>query len=90
MPDEIALARIMTALYLEFEKAPHYHDERYESDKGYRVQAQAMRPMCFYSVLTTEASFNPTDYKGTHCTISPFMPTLLRDELLSIKGSADD
>ena len=27
MPDEIFLARIMTALDLEFEKAMHYHDE---------------------------------------------------------------
>ena len=32
MPDEIILARMMTALDLGFEKAMHFHDERYDSD----------------------------------------------------------
>ena len=29
MPDEIILARILTTLYLEFERALHYNDEEY-------------------------------------------------------------
>ena len=29
MPDEIVLARMMTALDMEFERALHYHDEGY-------------------------------------------------------------
>ena len=72
MPDEIILASIMTALDLEFERALHYHDEGYESDNYYRLPTQVMRPICVYSVSTTEASFNPTNYKGTQCPISPF------------------
>ena len=31
-PDEIVLARIMTALDLEFESVLHYHDKGYKSD----------------------------------------------------------
>ena len=34
MPDEIILARMMTALDLEFEKAMHYNDEGYERDNN--------------------------------------------------------
>ena len=35
MPDEIVLAKIMTALDLQFERALHYHDEGYDSDNYY-------------------------------------------------------
>ena len=35
MPDEIILAKIMTALDLEFEGAAHYQDEGYGSDNDY-------------------------------------------------------
>ena len=45
MPDEIVLARMMTTLDLEFEKAIHYHNEGYESDNDYGVLAQVMRPV---------------------------------------------
>ena len=81
MPDEIVLARIMTSLDLEFERALHYHDKGYESDNDYGLPAQVMRPVHVYSVSTTEASFKPTDYKGTQCTISPFTPRWPRDGL---------
>ena len=72
MPDEIVLARIMTALDFEFERALHYYDKGYESDHDYGLPTQAMMPVYVYSVLTTEASFNPADYKGAQCPISPF------------------
>ena len=74
MPDEIVLARIMTVLDLEFERALHYHDEGYESDNEYGLPTQVIRPVCVYSVSTTEASFNPTDCKGAQCPITPFTP----------------
>ena len=74
MPDEIILARTMTALDLEFEKALHYHDEGYESDNDYGLPTQVMRPVHVYSVSTTEASFNPTNYKAAQCPTSPFTP----------------
>ena len=45
MPDEIILARMMTAVDLEFEKAVHYHNEGYESDSDYGLLPQGMRPM---------------------------------------------
>ena len=32
MSDEIILARMMTALDFAFERALHYHDERYDSN----------------------------------------------------------
>ena len=44
MPDEIVLARIMTAFDLEFERALHYHDEGYDSDNDYGLWGQFMRP----------------------------------------------
>ena len=34
MPDEIVLARMMTGLDLEFERALYYHDEGYKSDNN--------------------------------------------------------
>ena len=74
MPDEIVLARMMTALDLEFGKALHNHDEGYETDNDYGLPALTMRPVHIYLVSTTEASFNPTDYKGSQCSISTFTP----------------
>ena len=71
MPDEIVLARLMTTLVLEFEKAMHYHNEGYESDNDYGLPLQVIRPVHIYSVFTTEASFNLTAYKKTKHTISP-------------------
>ena len=35
MLDEIILARMVTALDLEFKRALHYHDEGYESNNVY-------------------------------------------------------
>ena len=32
MPDEIVLAKFITALDLEFERVLHYHNEGYDSD----------------------------------------------------------
>ena len=64
MPNEIVLANVMTALDLEFKRALHYIDERYDSDNDYELLSPVMRPVCIYLVSTTEASFNPTDYKG--------------------------
>ena len=74
IPDEIVLARMMTALDLEFEKAIHYHDEGYERDNNYGLPLQVMRPVHVYSVSTTEASYNLTEYMVTQCPISPFTP----------------
>ena len=52
MPDEIILARKMTALDQEFEKAMYYHDEGYESDNNYGLPPQVMRPVDIYLVFT--------------------------------------
>ena len=62
MVDEIILARMMTALDLEFERALHYHDGGYESDTDYGLPAHITRPICIYSVFATEASFDPADF----------------------------
>ena len=78
MSDQIVLARIMTALDLEFEVA---HDKGYESDNDYGLPTQVMRPVHVYSVSTTDASFNPASYKVAQCPISPFTPRQPRDEL---------
>ena len=43
MPDEIILARMVTALDLEFERALYYHDEGYESDNDYGFPPCVMR-----------------------------------------------
>ena len=74
IPDEIVLARIMTALGFKFEKALHYHDEGYKNGNDYGLPTQVIRPVHVYSVLTIETSFNLTDYNGAQCSISPFMP----------------
>ena len=56
MPNEIVLAKMMTALDLEFEKAMHCHNEGYENDNYYGLPPQVMRPVCIFSVFTTEPS----------------------------------
>ena len=68
------LARMMTAMDLEFEKSMHYHDEEYECDNNYEPQLQVMIPVHIYLVFTTEASFNLGEYKETQQTISTLMP----------------
>ena len=62
MYDEIILARIMTTLDLEFERALHYHNEGYERDNDYGFLPHITRPVHIYSVSSAEASFNPADY----------------------------
>ena len=84
MPDDIVLARIMTALDLEFEMALYYLDEEYKSDNDYGLPCQVMMPVHVYSI--TETSFNPTDYKGAQCPISPFTPRQPRDKLPFYQG----
>ena len=74
MPDEIVLARIMTALDLEFERALHYHNEGYDSDNDYDLPGPCMRPVCIYLVSVHEAAFNPTDYKEAQDATSPSVP----------------
>ena len=61
MPDEIVLARIMTALDLEFARALYYHNGGYDSDNDYGLPGSVMRPVYVYLVSPTEDSFNPTD-----------------------------
>ena len=72
MPDEIILARMMTPLDLEFEKPMYYHDEGYESDNDYGLPPQVMRPVNMHSGFTTNAFFQPSEYKVMQHTISPF------------------
>ena len=74
MPDVIILARMMTVLDLEFERALHYHDEGYESDNDYGLPSQITRPICVYPVFITEACFDPADFTTVQCPISPFTP----------------
>ena len=87
MPDEIVLARIMTTLYLEFERALHYHDEGYESDNDYGLPGQVLRPVHVHSVSKSEASFNPTDYKGDNVPSLPSHQGSPGMSCLSIKES---
>ena len=81
MHDETILARIMTTLDLEFKRVLDNHDERYDSDNDYGLPGPVMRHMQIYLVSTTEASFNPTDYKGAQFPTFPFTPMQPRDEL---------
>ena len=62
MPYEIILARMMTALDLEFKRALHYHNKGYESENDYGLPSHIMRAVCIYSMLSAEASFNMADY----------------------------
>ena len=61
MTDEIVLTGMMTALDLEFEKAMHYHDEGYEVTVIMDYQLRLWDLCTFYSVSTTESSFNLAD-----------------------------
>ena len=72
IPDEIVLAKMMTTLNLEFEKALHYHEEEYESDNDYGLPAQVMRPMHIYSVSTTGA---PSTWLTTRKHNTPSLPS---------------
>ena len=72
MPDEIVLASIVTASDLELERTLHYCSEGYDSDNDYGPPGPIMRPVHIYLVSTTEASFNPADYKGEQRLTSPF------------------
>ena len=74
MPDEIVIARIMAALDLEFERALHYCNERYDSDNDYDLPVLFMRPLCIYLVSTTQTFLNLMDYKGAQCPTSPSTP----------------
>ena len=74
IPNENVLARIMTALDLQFKRVLLYPDKGYESNNDYGLPTQVMRHVCVYSVSTTETSFNPTYYKEAHCPISPLTP----------------
>ena len=72
MPDEMVLARIMTVLDLEFERALKYHIESYDSDNVHDLPSPFMRPVCIYLVSVTGAPLNPMDYKraqGPHLSI---------------------
>ena len=89
MCDEIVLARIMTALGLEFEKALHYHEEGYESNNDYGLPAQVMRPVCVYSVSTTKASFKPHQLQGSTMSHLSLHAQMNQGHYLLIKGSAD-
>ena len=74
MPDEIIIVRIMTVLDMEFEKAMHCHDERYESDNDHGLPPWVMRPNQVYSVFRNETSFDLANFAITQCPISPFAP----------------
>ena len=75
MPDEIILARMMTALDLEFKTASHNHDEGYASEKGYGLQPWITRPIPVYSIFTIENSqmTSPQPSAGSH----PSLPDVL-------------
>ena len=84
MPNEIVLARMMTALDLEFEKAMHYH-KGYESDNDYGLPAQVMRPVCIYSPLRAPSTWLITRKHNT-----PSFPSCPDDPgttYPSVKGS---
>ena len=65
------IARMITALDLEFKKAMHYNDKGYDSDNDYGLPPHVMRPVHIYSASTTEA-FNLADYKEAQHIISSF------------------
>ena len=81
MPHEIVLAKIMTALDLEFERAMHYHVKGFDFDNEYGLQGPFMRPVCIYLVSTTEASLNPMDYRGTQGPTSPSTARQTKEEM---------
>ena len=77
MPEEIILARVMTALDLEFRRTLHYHNEGYYSNNDYGLPSQITRPILVYSIFTTDASFNLADFTTSQHLISPFTPKYL-------------
>ena len=87
MLDEIVLARMMTAIDLEFKKAMHYHDEGYESDNNYGLPSQVMRPVHIYLVYMTKASFIQLNTRK-HSTLSPPSCSDDPEACPSVKGSA--
>ena len=61
----------MTALDLEFERAPHNHNEGYDSDNDYDLPGPFIRPVHIYLISTTEDSLHSSDYRRTQGTTSP-------------------
>ena len=87
MPDETILARMMTTQDLEFERALHYLDEMYESDNEYGLPSEITKPICLYSIFTTEASFHPADFTTAQCPSHLSLSDVL-EAYHSEKGSA--
>ena len=48
MPDEIVLARMITAIDFESEKVMHDHNGGYKSHNDYGLAPHVMRPVCIY------------------------------------------
>ena len=89
MPDEIVLARIMTALDLELVKDLHYHDKGYESDNDYGLPAQVMWPVIF---IQSQALRPPSTLQTTREHNVPSLASCQDDpgmSCLSIKESTD-
>ena len=75
MSDEIFLARMITSVDLEFQRALHYHDEGYKSNSDYGLPPHITRPVCIYSMFSAEASFNLADYTKARRQLSPYFLT---------------
>ena len=82
MHDEF-LARIMTALDLEFKRVLHYYDVGYDSDNYCRLPCPFMRPVFIYLVSITKVSLKLTDYKGAQGPTSPSTPSV---KVENVKG----
>ena len=90
MHGETVLARIMTALDLEFKRALHYHDEGYESDNDYGLRCLLVFSFfSVYSVSTMEASFNLLTTREHNVPSFPSHPGDPGMSCLSVKESAD-
>ena len=74
MHDEIVLARIMTTLDSESERALQYHEKGYDNDNDYALPGTFMRHVHIYLVSMSEASLNPVDYKWAQCLTSLSTP----------------
>ena len=72
--DATVLARMLTAINLEFERALHYHDEGYKNNNDYGHPPCITRPVCISSMFSAEASFNPADYTVAQHQLLPFIP----------------
>ena len=88
MPDGIILARRMTALDLDFEKALHYHSEGCESDNVYGLTAQVMRLCTFINSQQLRPPLAPPPTRK--CNIPPLSscPNHPGMTFPSVKGSA--